>query len=313
MIDAIMWIIIFIASIIVLTKASDFFTDAAEIIGLSMKMPRFIIGVTIVAVGTSLPELVSSIIAVLSNHSEIVIGNIVGSNITNIFLVLGVVAIIAKKITVKYDLIGIDMPFLLGSSFLLILTLLDGKFTLFEAIMFIIATIIYIIYGIKSEEAKTHKKEQKTLTKLELKHIITIIISGVFIYLGAKFTVESVIHISEIFKIGTEIIAVTAVALGTSLPELAVSISAAKKGRTEMAIGNVLGSNIFNTFAIMGVAGLFGTITNPPTILTTALPIMIMATLMYFFITLDKKTTKWEGWLLLIFYIFFIAYSFNLV
>ncbi|MCF7871484.1 calcium/sodium antiporter [Candidatus Woesearchaeota archaeon] len=302
-------IILFIGAIFLLMKSSDFFTDASEKIGLHFGMPKFLIGVTIVAIGTSLPELVSSIIAVVTNNSEIVVGNVIGSNITNIFLVLAVVAIIAKKIKVEYDLIGIDMPFLLGSAFLLILALMDGQFSLIEAILFIVLTIIYMIYTVKQEEqnknVKQHKLQKK---KLPLSVPIILLLSAIGIYFGAKFTVDSVVAMSEIFKIGKEILAVTIVALGTSLPELAVSISAARKGRTEMAIGNVLGSNIFNSFAIMGLAGLFGKIVVPNIMISLGLPVMLIATLMYFFITLDKKTTKWEGWLLLIFYMFFIGY-----
>lgn len=316
------WIVIFIVSIIVLVKASDFFTDAAEHVGLYFGMSKFIIGVTIVAIGTSLPELMTSIIAVISGNSEIVVGNVVGSNITNIFLVLAVVAIIAKKISVKYDIISIDMPFLMGSALLLVLTLMDGQFTLPEAILFILATALYLFYGTYSEEAKKNKKKkikkQKSVdsSKKEVKKeklgwapILTLIFSVIFIYIGAKFTVDSVVELSKLFQIGTEIIAVTVVALGTSLPELAVSISAARKGRTEMAIGNVLGSNIFNSFGVMGIAALFGTIVVPKEMLTLGLPVMVIATLMYFFITLDRKTTKWEGWLLILFYLFFLGYS----
>lgn len=317
------WIVIFIASIIVLVKASDFFTDAAEHIGMYFGMSKFIIGVTIVAIGTSLPELMTSIIAVVSGNSEIVVGNVIGSNITNIFLVLAVIAIIAKKISVKYDIINIDMPFLMGSAMLLALTLIDGQFTLPEAILFILATGLYIFYGTHSEEAKSKRAKRKNARKIAKKEvkkeklgwapILTLIFSTIFIYVGAKFTIDSVVELAKLFNIGTDIIAVTVVALGTSLPELAVSISAARKGRTEMAIGNVLGSNIFNSFGVMGIAALFGTISVPQEMLTLGLPIMIVATLMYFFITLDRKTTKWEGWLLIIFYLFFLGYTLGII
>ena len=120
--DLFLWIGIFIVSLLVLIKASGYFTDSAERIGIFFGIPAFIVGVTIVSIGTSLPELVSSIFAVLRNSSEIVAGNVIGSNIANIFLVLGITAIIGKKLKITYELSHVDMPFLVGSAFLLMLT-----------------------------------------------------------------------------------------------------------------------------------------------------------------------------------------------
>jgi cation:H+ antiporter len=125
--------------------------------------------------------------------------------------------------------------------------------------------------------------------------------------------VESVINLSEILNLGKEIIAVSAVAFGTSVPELAVSLTALRKGKPEIAVGNVLGSNIFNTFVVMGVPAFFGALIIPSSILTFGLPIMLMATLLFFFITQAKVITKWEGYMLLLFYVFFIGKLFGLI
>ena len=313
------WIIIFIASLLVLIKASDYFTDSAEKIGLYFGLPAFIVGVTIVAIGTSLPELVSSIFAVLKNSSEIVVGNVVGSNITNIFLILGIAAIIGKKIKVTYEIIHVDLPLLVGSAFLLAVMIWDGNFTLPEALLSIGGIILYLFYTIsvekKHEDIEIEKEMKGKLKKRKLgwKALIILVVSAFFIYLGAKYTVESVIKLSEILNIGKEIIAISAVALGTSLPELMVTVSATRKGKPEMAVGNVLGSNIFNSFAVMGIPALFGTLIIPHSILTFGLPMMLIATLLYFFITQDKEITKWEGWLFIIFYVFFIGKLFNLL
>ena len=148
--------------------------------------------------------------------------------------------------------------------------------------------------------------------KLDIKTIAILVVSAVFIFIGAKYTIESVIKLSEIFNLGKEIIAVSAVALGTSLPELAVSITAVRQGKPEIAVGNILGSNIFNTFVVMGVSTFFGALIIPQSILTFALPMMLIATLLFFFITQEKEVTKWEGYLLLLFYVFFIGKLFNL-
>jgi len=310
------WIVIFVISLIVLIKASDFFTVSAEKIGLYFGMPAFIVGVTIVAVGTSLPELISSIFAVLQGATEIVVGNVIGSNIANIFLILGVAALIGKKIKISYELIHVDLPFLVASAFLFAVMIWDGTFTIGEGILSIIGIAIYFLYTTHSEskdKEKLVKREIKVKKKkLELSTIVVLIISMVFIYIGARYTVESVIELSKILNIGTEIIAISAVALGTSLPELMVTVSAARRGNAEMAVGNVLGSNIFNTFAVMGIPALLGTLVIPQNIITFGLPMMLIATLLFFFITQEKEITKWEGYLLLLFYVFFIGKLFNL-
>lgn len=324
MIITIFWIGVFLLSLFILIKASDYFTESAEKIGLYLGIPAFLVGVTIVAVGTSLPELVSSIFAVLKNSSEIVVGNVIGSNIVNIFLVLGIAAIVGKKMKVGYELIHVDLPILIGSAFLLAVMLIDGQFTLFEALICMAGIVIYFTYTYFSQKehkdaeiSKEMKKELKNRKKLGWKPIVMLIVSGIFIYFAAKYTIDSVIRLAEIFSIGKEIIAVSAVALGTSLPELMVSVVAAKKGKPEIAVGNVLGSNIFNAFAVMGIPALIGTIFVPASIITFSLPIMligimIVATLLYFFITQDRLITKWEGLILVLFYVFFIAFLFTI-
>ena len=319
MLDMLIWIVIFVASLFVLIKASDYFTDSAEKIGLFFGLPAFIVGVTIVAVGTSLPELVSSIFAVLRGSSEIVVGNVVGSNIANIFLILGIAAIVGKKLKITYELVTVDLPILVGSAFLFAMMICDGIFTLPEALLLILGIVIYFLYTINSEKEykdaeikKEMKKELRGKKKLEVKTIAAIIISAFFIFVGAKYTIESVIKLSEIFNLGKEIIAVSVVALGTSLPELAVSITAVRKGKPEIAVGNILGSNIFNTFVVMGVPALFGVLIIPQSILSFGLPMMLIATLLFFFITQEKEVTKWEGYILLLFYIFFIGKLFGL-
>ncbi|MCH8003971.1 MAG: calcium/sodium antiporter [Nanoarchaeota archaeon] len=319
MLEMLIWIAVFVASLFVLIKASGYFTDSAEKIGIFFGLPAFIVGVTIVAIGTSLPELISSIFAVLKNSSEIVVGNVVGSNITNILLILALAAIIGKKLKITFELIHVDLPILVGSAFLFAAMIWDGVFTLPEALLSIVGIIIYFLYTVNSEREhkdaeikKEMKEELRKKKKLDIKTIAILVVSAVFIFIGAKYTIESVIKLSEIFNLGKEIIAVSAVALGTSLPELAVSITAVRKGKPEIAVGNVLGSNIFNTFVVMGVPAFFGALIIPQSILTFGLPMMLIATLLFFFITQEKEITKWEGYLLLLFYVFFIGKLFSL-
>jgi cation:H+ antiporter len=309
MLPLFVWGIIFVISLFVLVKAAGYFTDSAEKIGLYFGLSDFIVGVTIVAFGTSLPEIISSIFAVLGNSSEIVIGNVLGSNITNIFLVIGLAAIIGGKLKIIYEIIHIDLPLLMGSAFFLTATIWDGVFTLPEAILCLAGTVVYFLHALstKKKSAGIETEQELKRRNIERKTIIILFISAFFIFLGGKYTIESVIKLSEILNISKDIIAASAIALGTSLPELVVTITAARKGKPEIAIGNVLGSNIFNALAVMGIPALIGTLTIPQNILTFALPMMLIASLLFFFMSQDKEITRWEGWLLLIFYAFYIG------
>jgi len=319
MLELFIWVVVFVVSLFVLIKASHYFTDSSEKIGLFFGLPAFIVGVTIVSIGTSLPELVSSVFAVLKGSSEIVVANVVGSNIANILLILGVVAVISKRMKIAYELTHVDLPILIGSALLFAIMILDGVLTLPEAWFLIFGIVIYLIYTITSEkehvdvEIKQEMKEElRKKKKLDAKTVVILILSVFFIYIGARYTIESVIKLSEMLNIGKELIAISAVALGTSLPEFAVSIVAARKGKLEIAVGNILGSNIFNTFVVMGIPALFGVLIIPQSILGFGLPMMLIATFLFFFITQKKEVTKWEGYLLLLFYVFFIGKLFNL-
>ncbi len=312
---------VFLFSLFILVKASDYFVDSAETIGIGFGIPPFIVGVTIVGIGTSLPELVSSIFAVMNGSSEIVIGNVLGSNITNVFLVLGIAAVVGKKFNVEYDLMSFDLPMLTGSSFLLALMVIDGTFSLPEAFICILGLLIYMLNAItpdddEEEDSENSQGKQDTetvLPKIPPKSWLLLCIAPIFIFVGAKFAVDAVIAIANIINIGAEVIALSAVALGTSLPEVLVTINAAKRGNPEMAIGNVIGSNIFNTFAVMGFSALFGTLTIPQSVIAFSVPMSIVATIMCVIITMDRKINQWEGSFLLLFYVFFIAKLYNWV
>ena len=321
--DGLILIIMFVVGIAALVKASDVFTEAAERLGLALGFPPFIIGVTIISIGTSLPELISSLFALSENVSEVVIGNVVGSNIANIFLVVGTAAIVSKRgIDITYDLVTVDLPLFVGSAFLLTLEVWDGDFTTGEALLLVLAYGMYLLYIVNnSQESESQENDndgEKSVDEIDgqgkfflLKQLALIGLSSAFIYFGANFTIDAVIGLSKIFKIGEEIIAVSAIALGTSLPELIVTINAARKGKAELAVGNVLGSNIFNTFMVMGIPGLVGHLDIPRTIVTESVPTMIAGTILLFFVAQDKKLTIWEGWLFYIMYIWFIGETFN--
>ena len=312
--NLIIWLIIFIVSLFVLIKASDFFTDAAEKIGISLGISPFLIGVTIVSVGTSLPELISSITAVYQNSSEIVFGNVMGSNIANIFLIIGTASLISSPLKILYELIHVDLPLFVGSAFLLGLTVLDSNFSINEAIICILGYVVYVFYTISSGKEEQQSETIDTSQKsFPVKQIVIVIVSALFVFFGATYTIKSVTKISEILEIGKELIALSAVALGTSLPELIVTISAASKGNPEIAVGNVLGSNIFNSLIVMGIPRLTGKLEIPDDVLGSGLLVLLVGTILFFFVTQDKQVTRWEGLIFFIFYGWFIGNIFGLV
>ncbi len=310
--DVLTWSGIFVVSIAVLLYASQRFIVAAELIGLSFRIPTFIIGVTIVAMGTSLPELVSSIIAVAEGSPAIVVGNVVGSNIANICLILAIVAILSKAIRIDYEIANVDLPLLIGSTFLMGIFLMDGQYSLLEAFLSLAGLAVYLVYALTTQKAspdtalEVEVPESQTPQRRYMPWLI-LVVSGVFIYFSADYTVHSIIQLSALLHIGEEVIALTAVSLGTSLPELVVSVMAARKGNPDMAVGNILGSNIFNSFAVMGVPRLFGHLVVPEGVLTFSLPLMVGISLLYFFVAQNKLISRWEGFMLLIFYVYFIG------
>ncbi|MFC1616473.1 calcium/sodium antiporter [Patescibacteria group bacterium] len=321
-----LWSGVFIVSLAALIKSADFFTNSSEKIGLHYKIPPFIIGVTIIALGTSLPEVATSLIAVLGDNSEIVIGNVTGSNVANILFILAITAIVGKNLIVDKDIISIDLPILLSSTILLFLTTLDGKFTYIDGIISLLVLITYIVYNIKSgrkvdrKELKDQKKlkkevkkEEQKREKLPLKYPLILILSGIALYFSAKYTIDSVIKLSEMFNIAKEIIAVSAIAIGTSLPELAVSVVAAKNGKADIAIGNVTGSNIFNVLGVMGIPSLFGTLSISAEMLSFTIPALLFITILYVFVTMDKQISQWEGITLLLLYVAFMGKVFNII
>jgi len=315
------WTLIFIVSIASVIKFADLFTNASEKIGTHFKIPPFIIGVTIVALGTSLPEIATAVISVMQNHSEMVIGNAVGSNIANILLVLGITAIVAKELKVNKDIMGIDLPIMLGSTILLYITTLDGKFTYIDGTLTLLTLVIYVLYNVKSHrkiEPKVEKdikeisKEEKK-EKLHITQPLIVIGTSIGLYFAADYAITSVVKISEILNIAKELVAISAVALGTSLPELAVSVVAARNGKADLAIGNVTGSNIINALAIMGIPSFIGPLTISPDMIQFAIPTLSIVTILYMFVTMDKTISKWEGMTMVIIYVAFIGKTFNIL
>ncbi len=307
-----LWILVFFGSLFFLILAADKFIESAEKIGKALHVDPFIIGVTVVALGTSLPELITAVIAVFQDSSEIVIGNVVGSNITNISLVMAFIAILGRRIDLMFDVAKVEAPFLIGSALLTTVMMIDGTFSRFEGILCCVGLCVFLFYTLRdggnSDLVEEIEQKPKKEVKVPIPAVVLFFLSGVAIYFSAKYNIESIINIADILNIGSEVIALTAVALGTSLPELLVSIAAARKGNLDIAIGNLIGSNIFNCFAVLGIPSLIAPLTVPTDIIKFGIPMMIAVSLVFLIMLLTKKINRWQGWMLLIFYIYFLGY-----
>ena len=305
-IELLSYIGLFVASIILLLKASDWFVDSSEKIGLSFGISPFVIGVTIVAFGTSLPELASSIVAVIGNDSAIVTGNVIGSNVANICLVLGIVAIVSRGIKMDYAVLDVDIPVIVASALLLYVFTYDGVVDWVDGIFLCAMLLVFLINSFRS-----HKTADETV-KIDAgwKAYLLLVLGAIGVYFGATYTVMSIQEVSSVMGISSGVIAMSAVALGTSLPEVIVSVAAARKGKPGMAVGNVVGSNIFNSFAVMGIPSFFGDIIVPMEDVGLSLIFMIGITLLFAFMAAANNVSRWEGVMLVLMYFIFIAQLF---
>ncbi len=206
-----------------------------------------------VGVGTSVPELVSSIYAAFVGETEIVVGNVLGSNITNILLVLGIAGLVGKEARLNRDLLHIDLPMVLGSAILLGFQIVDGSFTRMDAALCVVGAGIYV-YSTLATGADVGGGRDEAV-RLGAGVWFRLLGSLAVIVLSAKYTVDAAVVLAAALGVGTEVIALSAVALGTSLPEIVVATTAARQGKIELAVGNVMGSNIFNALAVMGLPG----------------------------------------------------------
>lgn len=314
-----------------LVKFCDIFVDSASSIAKKLKISPLVIGLTIVAMGTSCPELavsVSDSIATLTSggNANVALGNVVGSNICNILLVLGLSALFTPMI-VRKSIIKKELPILLGVSALLVIFgcffNLGDRLAIvrWEAIIFvvlIIAYLVYVVFSAKKENKENNEEQNDEVVIKEMniwKAIILciigiagIIIGGEMVVFGAKGLAMQGASAIGIDKDITEaLVGLTIVAVGTSLPELVTSVIAAKKGENELAIGNVVGSNIFNILFILGIAGTVNPLTTGNQIIVDLL-VMLGITVLLFLLSLKGKLGKYQGIILISCYVIYVGY-----
>jgi len=304
--ELLLYAILLIASLSVLIKSADFFVEGAKDIGIKVGISPFVIGVTIVALGTSLPELATSISAVLNDTSEVVIANVVGSNIANLLVVIGIAAIISKRLTFEYKVLDIDLPLLFISALLMYLVLLDRDLSLSDSLLFLFGFVIFMLNSITSG-AYSYKVEPR----LHRRAWWYVLGGSVLIWLSSEYTIVAIKELSVLMGVPTDLIAVTAVALGTSLPEVMVSVMAATKGQNAIAVGNVLGSNIFNTYFVTTVPSFLGKLKVPDGFIQFHIPFMVGMTIVFAVISLTRRVSLWEGCMLIAFYIYYLSHIMN--
>ena len=313
----IIYIILLIIGFVVLIKGADIFVDGASSIAGNFKVSKMLIGLTIVAFGTSAPEFAVSVKSLLNGSGDMVLGNVIGSNILNILLILGMSAMFhplsVKDSTVKKEL---PITLLITTIFAVLLSdkLFDdintkvNVFTRSDGIIILLFFLVFVYYLIKMARNKIEVDQEEKYMSLK-KAIIFTIIGIVSIVLGSNLVVDNAAAIAKTIGVSEKLIALTIIALGTSLPELVTSITATRKGEYDIAIGNVVGSNIFNIGIVLGIPiAILGGI-NQITINYIDLIVMIASALLVFIFSLkDRKISKSEGFVFLAIFVIYYSY-----
>lgn len=312
MLSSIFNIVILIASLALLVFSSKHFAKASEKIGNAFGVPQFLIGAILVAVGTSAPELFTSIFAAINNVGTVVSANVVGSNIANILLGIGFAGLVASHITFNKEENASDLHFLIATTAILVMTLADGEFTKIEALAMFLSYFMYIVHCFKSQGvfASIYSKI-KSYSAFDKNILLVFALSLGAILVSAHFTIESLLNISEQIGLAPAAISATIVAIGTSLPEIAVAISAARAKNYGLALGDIVGSNIFNSTMVMAIPSLFGTLTVHSTILSFGLPMLIISTGLLTFSVLTEKISSKESSLYIILFMLFAGKLFT--
>ena len=289
-----------------LVKGADWFVDGASGIAERFKIPQLVIGLTIVAMGTSAPEAAVSITAAAQGSADITIGNIVGSNIMNVLVILGLAAAIVP-IAVGKSTVRIEIPFLIVITALLALLGLDGVISLVDGIILVIFFLIYMAYLLYMAKHNPEEPEEGKHLKLWQALLATVVGLALIVF-GSDFAVDAASEIARILGLSERFIGLTIVALGTSLPELFTSVTAARKGNADIAIGNIIGSNVFNILFVVGLSSLI----IPVPFASSFLVDFAVAGAAVVFLLLacfrKQKLTRWHGIVMLLGYVAYFLY-----
>lgn len=308
----IVWLLI---SLVILYFGAEWLVSGASSFAARLGVSPLIIGLTIVSMGTSAPELVVSVKAAMNGQSALSIGNVLGSNLFNIGIILGISALV-YPLAVKRQLLKFDVPVMVLTSLLFMVLFIDGKLSLVEAIIFILLFAAYLAYLFvtslrDSKKGKVTDEEAIKLYKHWIIDVSLIAVGLVGLVYGSNLLVDNAIIIAQKLGMSEALIGLTIVAAGTSMPELATSVVAAMKKRSDIAIGNVVGSNIFNLLLILGVAGLIYPIETSDINIVDSLFVVEVSALLWFFMKIGTRIRRWQGVIFLGVYLvyFFIKFA----
>ena len=299
-------IVIIIIGIYIVLKGADFLTEGAVSLAQRMNMPEMLIGLTVVAVGTSMPEFFVSVTSALLGTTDLAVANVVGSNIFNVLLIAGVSAVVSPMV-ISRSTVRRDIPVAVMASLILLGFGIYGSISRAAGILFIALLVAYTIYAIRTaspDESQMTGRKPYTL----LGAIGRIVIGLTGLVVGSDCFVSSATEVAGMLGISEAVIGLTIVAGGTSLPELATSVVAARKGQSSIAIGNVIGSCVYNILLIIGVTGIITPMTiEGLSILDFAL-MMASITLLWLFSFTKYKVERWEGWLMIAIFACYLAW-----
>ena len=289
-----------------LVKGADWFVDGTSGLAEKMGIPQLVVGLTIVAMGTSAPEAAVSINAALKGNGGISIGNVVGSNILNILIILGITAVITTVAIQKSTLI-IEIPFMIIVTVILLFMGMTGEsVTLFEGIILWVIFLAYLSYLFIL--ARKGKQEKSTDERSVLKLIVLTVLGGIIVVWGSDITVDSATAIAKFAGLSERFIGLTIVALGTSLPELVTSVTVARKGNADIAIGNIVGSNIFNILFVIGTAFIITPVIYEPAFIIDAIIAIAAGFLLWISVARTKSLRRPWGIVMLVSYAVYLGY-----
>lgn len=301
-----MMYVLLILGFVLLIKGADFFVDGASSIAHILKIPSVVIGLTVVAMGTSAPEASVSIAAGIAGNSDISLGNIIGSNIFNLLMVIGISAVVYPVVSQK-DIIGRDMWWNIGASAALFALIADGEISRIEGVLLLLGMTVYLIIVIRNA-LKTRITDQADAEMSLSKSIIALVLGLAAIIAGGNMVVDNAELIAKAWGMSDTLVGLTIVAVGTSLPELVTSLTAARKGDSGIALGNAVGSCLFNIMFILGLASVLTPI-HAAAELVTDTGIMIAASVIMLVLALSgRKTNRKEGLLCVLLYAAYTVY-----
>lgn len=315
--DIVLQIILLVVGFVFLIKGADWLVDGASSAASNFKVSKLLIGLTIVAFGTGAPELAVSVSSLISGNTDMLLGNIIGSNILNILLLIGIAAVI-HPIRVKKDTVAKELPMLLLISTILIVLFLDttligadiNTITRGDGLVCLLFFGIFIYYIISM--ARKNRKSKKEIEKPQYKlgkSLLFVLLGLIGVVAGSQLVVNSASAIAQVIGISDRIIALTVVAIGTSLPELVTTITAAKRGENELLVGNIIGSNIFNICIVLGLpVAIFGTITPENFEIIDIVMLIGSAAVLWLVARKDHKITRTEGVLMLVIFTIYYGY-----